>query len=60
MVSHWDEPGRGKQRLLWLLAGHRVERLLMRMLDETEFLSAYRRASIIALSCRSSLRVLGG
>ena len=41
LVSHWDEPGRGKRRLLSLLRGHRMKRLLRRMLDETEFLSDY-------------------
>ncbi len=41
LVSHWDEPGRGKRRLLSLLRGHRMKRLLTRMLDETEFLSEY-------------------
>ena len=39
LVSHWDEPGRGNRRLLSLLRGHRMKRLLRRMLDETEFLS---------------------
>jgi hypothetical protein len=41
LVSHWDQPGRGKRRLLSLLRGHRMKRLLSRMLDETEFLSPY-------------------
>jgi len=41
LVSHWSEPGRGHRRLLSLLRGHRMKRLLRRMLDETEFLSAY-------------------
>ncbi len=41
LVSHWDEPGRGKRRLLSLLRGHRMKRLLKRMLDEAEFLSPY-------------------
>jgi len=39
LVSHWTEPGRGERRLLSLLRGHRMKRLLQRMLDETEFLS---------------------
>ncbi len=41
LVSHWNEPGRGHRRLLSLLRGHRMKRLLRRMLDETEFLSAH-------------------
>ena len=41
LVSHWNEPGRGHRRLLSLLRGHRMKRLLRRMLDETEFLSPY-------------------
>ena len=41
LVSRWSEPGRGDRRLLSLLRGHRMKRLLKRMLDETEFLSDY-------------------
>jgi hypothetical protein len=41
LVSHWEVPGRGRRRLLSLLRGHRMKRLLKRMLDETEFLSDY-------------------
>ena len=41
LVSRWYEPGRGERRLLSLLRGHRMKRLLQRMLDESEFLSAY-------------------
>jgi hypothetical protein len=41
LVSHWQSPGRGKRRLLSLLRGHRMKRLLKRMLDESEFLSDY-------------------
>jgi hypothetical protein len=41
LVSRWYEPGRGERRLLSLLRGHRMKRLLRRMLDETEFLSEY-------------------
>ena len=41
LVSHWNEDGRGHRRLLSLLRGHRMKRLLRRMLDETEFLSRY-------------------
>jgi len=41
LVSRWFEPGLGERRLLSLLRGHRMKRLLKRMLDETEFLSDY-------------------
>jgi len=41
LVSHWQSPGRGERRLLSLLRGHRMKRLLRRMLDESEFLSDY-------------------
>jgi hypothetical protein len=41
LVSHWDEPGRGNVHLLSLLRGHRMKRLLKRMLDAGEFLSDY-------------------
>src|ERR1700727_471094 len=39
--SHWQSPGRGERRLLSLLRGHRMKKLLQRMLDESEFLSDY-------------------
>jgi hypothetical protein len=41
LVSHWNEPGRGSRRLLSLLRGHRMKKILKRLLDETEFLSPY-------------------
>ncbi len=41
LVSRWHEPGKGERRLLSLLRGHRMKKLLYRMLDETEFLSDY-------------------
>jgi hypothetical protein len=41
LVSRWQEPGLGERRLLSLLRGSRMKRLLRRMLDETEFLSPY-------------------
>jgi hypothetical protein len=39
LVSHWQDAGRGQRRLLSLLRGHRMKKLLTRMLDESEFLS---------------------
>ena len=41
LVSRWHEKGSGQKHLLSLLRGHRVKRLLCRMMDETEFLSDY-------------------
>jgi len=41
LVSHWEQEGLGHRRLLSLLRGHRMKRLIVRMLDETEFLSPY-------------------
>jgi hypothetical protein len=40
-VSRLDEPGIGKRRLLSLLRGFRMKQILVRMLDETEFLSEF-------------------
>jgi len=41
LVSRWYEPGLGERRLLALVRGHRMKRLLARMLDPAEFLSPY-------------------
>jgi hypothetical protein len=41
LVSRWQEPGAGERRLLSLLRGSRMKKLLRRMLDESEFLSEY-------------------
>ncbi|MCQ8240196.1 MGH1-like glycoside hydrolase domain-containing protein [Rhizosaccharibacter radicis] len=41
LVARWDEPGIGERRLLSLLRGHRMKRLLVRVLDPAEFLSDY-------------------
>jgi hypothetical protein len=41
LVSHWTIPGKGERKLLSLLRGHRMKRLLRRMLDPNEFLSEY-------------------
>jgi len=41
LVSRWNEAGSGERRLLALLRGHRMKRVLRRMLDESEFLSPY-------------------
>jgi hypothetical protein len=41
LVSRWSEAANGERHLLSLLRGHRMKRLLSRMLDEREFLSDY-------------------
>ena len=41
LVSRWQEPGAGERRLLSLLRGSRMKKLLRRMLDESEFLSEH-------------------
>jgi hypothetical protein len=41
LVSNVGEPGHGDRRLLSLLRTHRLTQMLRRMLDESEFLSAY-------------------
>ncbi len=39
LISRWHEPGVGDRRLVALVRGHRMKRLLARMLDPREFLS---------------------
>jgi hypothetical protein len=39
LISRWHIAGKGDSRLLSLLRGHRLKRLLKRMLDPAEFLS---------------------
>jgi len=41
LVSHWDVAGAEEQHLLSVLRGHRVKKILQRMLDENEFLSNF-------------------
>ncbi len=41
LVSRWHDKGADEKHLLSLLRGHRMKRILYRMLDETEFLSEY-------------------
>ncbi len=41
LISRWQEPGKGERRLIAMLRGHRMKRVLHRMLDETEFLSQH-------------------
>ena len=39
LISRWQVPGAGEQRLLALARGHRMKRVLRRVLDPQEFLS---------------------
>jgi hypothetical protein len=41
LISRWSDKGKGERHLLSLLRGHRMKRILKRMLDEKEFLSPY-------------------
>lgn len=41
LISRWGKEGKGQRHLLSLLRGHRMKRILKRMLDESEFLSPY-------------------
>ena len=41
LISRWYDPGAGHRRLIALTRGHRMKRLLRRMLDPEEFLSPY-------------------
>ncbi len=41
LVSRWEEPGAGERRLLSLLRGFRIKKLLEKLLDPKEFLSDY-------------------
>jgi hypothetical protein len=41
LISRWPQEGKGDRKLLSLLRGHRMKKLLTRMLDEKEFLSDY-------------------
>jgi hypothetical protein len=41
LISRWGDKGKKQRHLLSLLRGHRMKRILKRMLDESEFLSPY-------------------
>lgn len=41
LISRWGERGNDQRHLLSLLRGHRMKKILKRMLDEKEFLSDY-------------------
>jgi len=60
LVSHWNQPGRGHRRLLSLLRGHRMKRLLRRLLDESEFLSPYGVRALSRVHCDSPYEYRNG
>jgi hypothetical protein len=41
LISRWHQPGAGERRQLALVRGHRMKRLLKRMLDPEEFFSPH-------------------
>ncbi len=41
LVSRWEEQGKGERRLLSILRGYRLKKIIERMVDEEEFLSKY-------------------
>jgi len=41
LISRWFESGKGENRLLSILRGHRMKMIMKRMLDESEFLSDF-------------------
>ena len=41
LVSHWHEKNQEERHLLSMLRGHRLKKILKRMLDESEFLSPF-------------------
>ncbi|MEO7988509.1 MAG: glucosidase [Chryseolinea sp.] len=41
LISRWGDKGKKQRHLLSLLRGHRMKSILKRMLNESEFLSAY-------------------
>jgi Glycosyl hydrolase family 63 C-terminal domain len=41
LISRWYESGKGENRLLAILRGHRMKMILKRMFDESEFLSDF-------------------
>ncbi len=57
LVSRWQEPGVGERRLLALVRGHRMKRLLKRMLDPAEFLSEYGIRAISRFHLESPFRL---
>jgi hypothetical protein len=58
LVSRWHEVGFNDKHLLSLLRGHRMKRILYRMLDETEFLSGYGIRSVSKFHEKKSLCAL--
>lgn len=57
LVSRWYEPGAGERRLLALVRGSRMKRLLRRMLDPGEFLSEFGVRSLSKVHAASPYRL---
>lgn len=41
LVARWEDPGKGESRLLSIMRGFRMKKVIERMVDEKEFLSKY-------------------
>ena len=59
LVSHWDQPGRGKRRLLSLLRGHRMKKLLVRHARPERVPVGLRRACALKSARARAVRVQG-
>ena len=58
LVSRWEEPGRGERRLLSLLRGNRMKKLLRADARRNRVPLRLRRAGALAVPPRASLRLL--
>jgi len=52
LVSRWRDASTGERHLLSLLRGHRMKRLLSRMLDETGICPSYGQVKAWSYSCK--------
>ena len=57
LISRWDVPGAGERRQLALVRGHRMKRVLARVLDPREFLSPYGVRSLSAFHAAQPYRL---
>src|SRR5258708_33125374 len=60
LISNWKISGTEDRKLLSLLRGHRMKALLMRMLDESQFLSSYGVRSLSKVHERNPYRYQTG
>src|SRR5258708_8598443 len=60
LISNWKISGTEDRKLLSLLRGHRMKALLMRMLDESQFLSGYGVRSLSKVHERNPYRYQTG